>query len=133
MSRLPSQHPPGHPFIIDSYVKDRIAHAMRTEDAKRDDGGEQQRRTPQQSQMHHSKDVDRSSTPGDNAASNSTDDDQNARLPPRSTANLNGMKINNFSTFYQFRTTFLERDSSYYYKIQLLANQFVNFLFVCSE
>lgn len=70
---------------------------MRTEDAKRaDDTGEPQRRTSQQSQasssMYLGKDMDRSSTPGDNAASNSTDDDVIVRPAPRPTTNITGKK-----------------------------------------
>lgn len=60
--------PPGHPFALDCYVKNKIVEVMRTEDDKRgDDMHEQQRRTPQQSQptssIHHGKE-DRS-TPGE--------------------------------------------------------------------
>lgn len=68
--RIPSQ--PGHQFALDCYVKNRIVEAMRTEetDKRGDEIHEQQRRTPQErpqpsSSVHHSKDIDRSSTPGD--------------------------------------------------------------------
>lgn len=71
-SRIPSQQSSGHQFALDHYVKNRIVEAMRTEetDKRNDEMPEQQRRTPQErpqpsSSVHHSKDVDRSSTPGD--------------------------------------------------------------------
>lgn len=88
-SRLPSQQPQAHPFIIDCYVKNRIVEAMRTEDDKRSDElSDQQRRTPHQSQApssHHSKDVDRSSTPGD-----MTIDEDIGSRPSRPPSNVNG-------------------------------------------
>lgn len=71
-SRIPSQQGSGHQFALDCYVKNRIVEAMRTEetDKRGEDIPEQQRRTPQErptpsSSVHHSKDIDRSSTPGD--------------------------------------------------------------------
>lgn len=86
---MPSQPASGHQFALDCYVKNRIVEAMRTEDDKRaDDMPEQQRRTPQQSQssssIHHSKDLDRSSTPGEMVI----DEDQSARQ----SSNANGTK-----------------------------------------
>lgn len=70
-SRIPSQQGSGHQFALDCYVKNRIVEAMRTEETdKRGEEMPEQRRTPQErpqpsSSLHHSKDIDRSSTPGD--------------------------------------------------------------------
>lgn len=67
---------------------------MRTEDDKRsDDLSDQQRRTPQQSQMppsHHSKEMDRSSTPGD-----MTIDEDPGTRPSRPPSNVNGKTLSN--------------------------------------
>lgn len=72
-ARMPPQQGSGHQFALDCYVKNRIVEAMRTEETDKrggDDMPEQQRRTPQErpqpsSSVHHSKEIDRSSTPGD--------------------------------------------------------------------
>lgn len=69
--RIPSQQASGHQFALDCYVKNRIVEVMRTEETdKRGEEIPDQRRTPQErsmpsSSVHHSKEVDRSSTPGD--------------------------------------------------------------------